>query len=81
VPLVNVSYCHKPQGSWDPHSQNFKQMKDSLAPTFDTAFAAHLSDLASRGLLNDTLVETVVVDQSGRPNSLVIGRPTEGILA
>ena len=56
VPVVNVSYCHTPQGSWDTHSQNFKQMKDSLAPTFDTAFTALVEDLAERGLLDDTLV-------------------------
>jgi uncharacterized protein (DUF1501 family) len=153
VPVVNVSYCHTPQGSWDTHSQNFKQMKDSLAPTFDAAFAALLQDLADRGMLEDTLVlvnaefgrtptinrsagrdhwpwvyslvlagagiragtvygasdksaayptdrphdpkdlaatiyhllgvdpQTVVVDRTGRPYSLVIGRPIEGILA
>ena len=152
VPMINVSYCHTPQGSWDTHSQNFKQMKDSLAPTFDTAFAALLQDLAERGMLDDTLVlvnaefgrtpainksagrdhwpwvyslvlagagiragtvyggsdnsaayptehphdpkdlaatiyhllgvdpRTVVVDRTGRPHSLVIGRPIEGIL-
>jgi len=56
VPMVNVSYCHTPNGSWDTHSQNFKQMKESLAPTFDTAFAALVEDLAERGLLDETLV-------------------------
>jgi uncharacterized protein (DUF1501 family) len=153
VPLVNVSYCHTPQGSWDTHSQNFKQLKNSLAPTFDAAFAALVTDLADRGMLDDTLVfvnaefgrtpainknagrdhwpwvyslalagagiragtvygasdnsaayptdrphdpkdmaatiyhllgvdpQTVVVDREGRPHSLVIGRPIEGILA
>lgn len=54
--MVNVSYCHTPQGSWDTHSQNFRQMKDSLAPTFDTAFAALLEDLSQRGMLDETLV-------------------------
>ncbi len=56
VPVVNVSYCHTPAGSWDTHSQNFKQMKDSLAPTFDTAFTALVEDLAERGMLDETLV-------------------------
>jgi uncharacterized protein (DUF1501 family) len=56
VPMINVSYCHTPQGSWDTHSQNFRQMKDSLAPTFDTAFAALIQDLSERGMLDDTLV-------------------------
>jgi uncharacterized protein (DUF1501 family) len=56
VPMVNVSYCHTPVGSWDTHSQNFKQMKESLGPTFDTAFAALVDDLADRGMLEETLV-------------------------
>ena len=56
VPLTNVSYCHTPRGSWDTHSQNFRQMKDSLGPTFDAAFSALIEDLAERGLLDDTLV-------------------------
>jgi uncharacterized protein (DUF1501 family) len=56
VPMVNVSYCHTPVGSWDTHSQNFKQMKESLAPTFDTAYAALIDDLAERGMLDETLV-------------------------
>jgi hypothetical protein len=56
VPMVNVSYCHTPKGSWDTHSQNFKQMKQSLAPTLDTAFRALIDDLDERGRLDDTLV-------------------------
>src|SRR5262245_22126007 len=56
VPMINVSYCHTPVGSWDTHSQNFKQMKESLAPTFDTAFSALIEDLAERGMLDQTLV-------------------------
>jgi uncharacterized protein (DUF1501 family) len=54
--MVNVSYCHTPNGSWDTHSQNFKQMKESLAPTFDAAFTALVEDLAERGMLEETLV-------------------------
>jgi hypothetical protein len=56
VPMVNVSYCHTPQGSWDTHSQNFRQMKESLAPTLDTAFSALVEDLSERGMLEETLV-------------------------
>jgi uncharacterized protein (DUF1501 family) len=56
VPMINVSYCHTPQGSWDTHSQNFRQLRESLAPTFDTAFAALIEDLAERGMLEETLV-------------------------
>ena len=56
VPIVNVHYCRTPTGSWDTHGQHFKQMKDSLCPTFDRAFAALVDDLAQRGLLGQTLV-------------------------
>lgn len=56
VPLVNVSYCHTPSGSWDTHGQNFKKMKESLGPTLDTSFTALMHDLDERGMLDDTLV-------------------------
>lgn len=56
VPMINVSYCHTPQGSWDTHGQNFRQMRESLGPTFDTAFPTLVEDLDRRGLLDDTLV-------------------------
>ena len=56
VPLINVHFCHTPKGSWDTHSQHFYQMKDSLCPTFDQAFAGLVTDLANRGLLDQTLV-------------------------
>ena len=56
VPMVNVSYCHTPSGSWDTHSQNAKKMKESLAPTLDQSVAALLTDLQQRGMLDETLV-------------------------
>jgi uncharacterized protein (DUF1501 family) len=56
VPMVNVSYCHTPSGSWDTHGQNFKKMKDSLAPDLDTAATALMEDLDQRGMLDDTLL-------------------------
>lgn len=56
VPMTYVSYCHTPEGSWDTHSKHFPQMKQSLAPTFDQAFAALVNDLGERGLLDETLV-------------------------
>ena len=64
VPLVNVSYCHTPSGSWDTHGQNFKKMKDSLGPDLDTALTALVGDLQARGMLSDTLV--VVNAEFGR---------------
>jgi hypothetical protein len=56
VPMINVHYCHTPAGSWDTHSKHFSQMKQSLCPTFDQAFAALVTDLGDRGLLGQTLV-------------------------
>jgi membrane-anchored protein YejM (alkaline phosphatase superfamily) len=64
VPMVNVSYCHTPAGSWDTHSQNFKKMKDSLGPTLDTSLTALVEDLDERGMLDETLV--VVNAEFGR---------------
>jgi len=56
VPLINVHFCHTPVGSWDTHSRHFPQMKNWLCPIFDRAFAALVSDLDQRGLLEQTLV-------------------------
>lgn len=56
VPMINVHYCQTPAGSWDTHSDHFRQMKQSLCPTFDRAFSALVSDLDERGLLGQTLV-------------------------
>jgi hypothetical protein len=56
VPIVNVHYCQTPTGSWDTHGQHFRQMKESLCPTFDQAFAALVEDLGQRGLLGQVLV-------------------------
>ena len=56
VPIINVHYCRTPTGSWDTHGQHFSQMKESLCPTFDRAFASLVDDLDQRGLLGRTLV-------------------------
>ncbi len=56
VPIINVHYCRTPTGSWDTHGRHFRQMKDSLCPTFDRAFASLVADLDQRGLLQQTLV-------------------------
>ena len=64
VPVVNVSYCRTPRGSWDTHSKHFSRTKDHLAPTLDTALSALILDLEQRGLLESTLV--VVNAEFGR---------------
>lgn len=55
--LVTVSDC-TPQGHhmWDTHSGNFTNLKKTLLPRFDQAYAALLEDLIERGLLDDTVV-------------------------
>jgi uncharacterized protein (DUF1501 family) len=56
VPIINVHFCHTPDGSWDTHGNHFRDMKNLLCPTFDRAFAALVEDLDQRGLLAQTLV-------------------------
>ncbi len=41
---------------WDTHRNHFPLVKDSLTPRADRALAALVSDLAARGLLDETLV-------------------------
>ena len=56
VPIVNVHFCHTPEGSWDTHSRHFSQMKNQLCPIFDQAFSALIEDLDQRDMLTQTLV-------------------------
>jgi hypothetical protein len=69
VPLLTVNWdddtrFDKVSPHWDTHHQNFPKLKDSLCPIFDRAFAAFISDLADRGLLESTLV--VALGEFGR---------------
>ena len=49
---------------WDTHGDNDKNVRDELAPVFDTAFSALLEDLDQRGLLETTIV--VAMGEFGR---------------
>jgi hypothetical protein len=51
-------------GHWDTHSRNAWCLKNILAPAFDQAYSALISDLSDRGLLESTLV--VVATEFGR---------------
>jgi hypothetical protein len=53
---------------WDTHQNNFAKLKDLLCPIFDRAFAAFVTDLHERGLLETTLV--VAVGEFGRTPKL-----------
>jgi hypothetical protein len=75
VPLVTVNWHNDGQSFWDTHGNNFKRLKDQLMPAADGALSALLDDLASRGLLDETLV--VWVGEFGRKpliSSNVAGR-------
>src|SRR5205823_4172049 len=51
-----LSCVFVPVTGWDTHGQNFAQLRDRLLPELDAAFSTLLRDLASRGLLEETLV-------------------------
>jgi hypothetical protein len=50
--------------NWDTHSNNFGRLKNELLPPLDKGVAALLDDLASTGMLNETLV--VMFGEFGR---------------
>jgi hypothetical protein len=60
--------------AWDTHRQHFPRLKHSLLPDFDCGFSALLTDLADRGLWDDTLV--VAMGEFGRTPRL--GQITSG---
>lgn len=67
-PLHEKKKCAS-AGTWDTHGNNFECLKDVLLPEFDQCFSALLEDLATRGLLDSTLV--LLTSEMGR-------RPTIG---
>lgn len=64
--------------NWDTHADNFRRLKSDLLPPLDRGVSALLDDLASRGLLGETLV--VVLGEFGRTPkiSTVPGAATPG---
>jgi hypothetical protein len=69
VSLVTVNWDDETRSDkvspfWDTHNHNFVSLKQRLAPRFDEAFSAFVSDLHDRGLLESTLV--VVAGEFGR---------------
>jgi len=63
VSLVTVNWA-RDDAFWDTHANNFRLLKNDLLPRFDLGFSALLSDLADRGLLDETLV--VCLGEFGR---------------
>ncbi|HVK11023.1 MAG TPA: DUF1501 domain-containing protein [Gemmataceae bacterium] len=82
VPFVTVYWMEnekiaskcKSAGGWDTHGNNFNCLKEHLLPEFDRGFAALVSDLSDRGLLDSTLLW--VTSEMGRTPK--IGDPRSG---
>ena len=70
VRLVQVNWPRDPDDEnvnspmWDTHQKNAERVRDELCPKFDRTFATFITDLQSRGLLDETLV--VVMSEFGR---------------
>ena len=68
--LVQVNWPREPGDQmtgnpvWDTHKNNSARLRDVLCPQFDGAFAALITDLRERGLLDETLV--VAMGEFGR---------------
>ncbi|MHB8861770.1 MAG: DUF1501 domain-containing protein [Pirellulaceae bacterium] len=62
VRFVTIRTCedYQDQNSWDVHGDppfaTVQEMKQTVAPMYDRAFSALVEDLASRGMLDNTLV-------------------------
>jgi hypothetical protein len=52
------------KGGWDTHQNNFQTLGTRLLPELDKAFAALVSDLSQRGMLEKTMV--IVAGEFGR---------------
>ena len=51
-------------GAWDTHANHYPRLKQELMPGFDPAYAALITDLEDRGMLDSTLV--VWMSEHGR---------------
>ncbi len=61
---AGVRFTTVSMGGWDNHSNIFNSLKYGMLPTFDQGFAALISDLSKRGLLERTMV--VAMGEFGR---------------
>jgi hypothetical protein len=59
-----ISWAPDANATWDTHTGNFAKLKEQLLPQLDAAVSSLLTDLASRGLLDRTLV--AVMGEFGR---------------
>lgn len=70
VPFVSINY-----GGWDTHKENFQVMKRKL-PELDKGLSTLISDLATRGLLDSTIV--CCVGEFGRTPKVMWEPPWNG---
>jgi len=64
VSFITLNDRGSRQLGWDTHVQNFRTIKDTLAPPLDKGVSALLGDLTERRLLENTLV--VMMGEFGR---------------
>ncbi len=62
--VVTLSWAPDANATWDTHGNNFTKLKNELLPMLDRAVGSLLGDLASRGMLERTLV--AVMGEFGR---------------
>jgi uncharacterized protein (DUF1501 family) len=51
-----VSYVEVALGGWDTHANNFDALSNRLLPELDQGMSALVADLASRGMLDTTMI-------------------------
>ena len=54
--IVTISWAPDANATWDTHGNNFKNLKNTLLPQFDSACTSLIVDLAERGMLERTIV-------------------------
>jgi uncharacterized protein (DUF1501 family) len=54
--MVTLSWAPDANATWDTHGNNFKSLKNTLLPPFDSACSSLIHDFAERGLLERTLI-------------------------
>lgn len=54
--IVTISWAPDANATWDTHTNNFRNLKRTLLPQFDSACSSLIVDLADRGMLERTIV-------------------------
>ncbi len=56
---VTISWAPDANATWDTHGSNFKMLKETLLPQFDSACGSLVSDLVERGMFDRTLIAVI----------------------